>query len=265
MSAPFTLNEGESPLLVSVPHAATFVPAAIAARLNETGAVLSDTDWHIDALVQRLAGPASLIVAGFHRYVIDANRDPSGQSLYPGQATTELIPTTDFDGNPLWRDGEAPTDADIKDRLAAFHTPYHEALARELARIKERHGMAVLFDVHSIRSKVPRLFDGVLPHFNVGTDGTSTCAPAFEAALEAVCRSAGDTVVNGRFKGGWTVRHHGRPEARIHAIQLELAQAQYMDETPPFALHDGANALAETLHRAAQALTRTATETQATP
>lgn len=242
--SPFTLIEGDGPVVVSVPHASTFVPPDVAARLNDTGRALTDTDWHVDTLVGRPIG-ASLIVAGFHRYVIDANRDPTGVSLYPGQATTELVPTTDFDGNPLWTD---PPGADeIAIRRAAFHAPYHAALAGELARQRQRHGMAVLFDVHSIRSVVPRLFDGMLADFNVGTDFGATCADAFEAAVADVCGRYGETVVNGRFRGGWTVRHHGRPRENIHAVQLEMAQRQYMDETPPFALHDGATRISAVL------------------
>lgn len=236
--SPFKLSAGEGPVVVSVPHASTFVPADVAGRLNDQGRALTDTDWHVDTLVAGLTGPTSVLVANFHRYVIDANRDPTGASLYPDLATTELVPTTDFDGNPLWAD--PPGAREIDERRAAFHAPYHAALAEELARQRQRHGLAVLFDVHSIRSVVPRLFDGTLADFNVGTNFGATCAPDFEAGVAEVCCGYGETVVNGRFRGGWTVRHHGRPQEGIHAVQLEMAQLQYMDETPPFALHHGA-------------------------
>lgn len=263
MTDPFTLIRGDGPLVVSVPHASAFVPDAIAARLNDTGRVLADADWHVDELVAPLAGPASLIIADFHRYVIDANRDPAGTSLYPGQATTELVPTTDFDGRPLWREGAGPTGSDIAARLHDYHLPYHDALAEELERQKAAHGVAVLFDVHSIRSVVPRLFEGTLAPFNIGTDGGRTCGPAFERAAVEVCEAAGETVLNGRFRGGWTVRQHGRPQENIHAVQLEMAQRQYMDEAPPFARHAGARPLMETLHRLAERLAEVARQTAA--
>jgi formiminoglutamase len=125
----------------------------------------------------------------------------------------------------------------VTQRLAAFHAPYHAALAAEIARVRATHGVAILYDCHSIRSEIPFLFEGVLPDFNVGTaDGTS-CAPEIESVVMHIVRSAaGHTWVdNGRFKGGWTTRHYGRPEAGVHAIQMELAQATYMDEAAPWA------------------------------
>ncbi|WP_108660757.1 N-formylglutamate deformylase [Acuticoccus kandeliae] len=249
MSQPFSLRHGNGPILISVPHASTYIPSNIARRLNETGQAMTDTDWHLDHLAERFAGPASVIAAGFHRYVIDANRDPSGVSLYPGQATTELVPTTDFDGEPLWLYGEEPTDSDIAERRAEFHTPYHEALAAELKRIREEHGIAVLFDLHSIRSVIPRLFEGTLPTYNVGTDFTSTCDKAFEDAAAEECRATAETVVNGRFRGGWTVRFHCKPAEGIHAIQLETAQVHYMLERSPWSLVDGASDYVATLTR----------------
>lgn len=257
MSEPFTLTEGEGPVLVSVPHASPHVPDAIAARFNENGRILRDADWHVDTLVASLAGSASLIVAGFHRYVIDANRDPSGASLYPGQATTELVPTTDFDGDPIWQEGGAPSAEEIEERRLAFHAPYHAALHGELLRLREKHGRAVLFDVHSIRSVVPRLFEGELARFNVGTDHTKTCDPTYEARATEIFSAAGETVLNGRFRGGWTVREHGRPADNIHAVQIEMAQAQYMNEDPPFALKPGGAAqTTRVLAAVAEALAR---------
>ncbi len=176
--------------------------------------------------------------ATFHRYVIDANRDPAGVSLYPGQNTTGLVPLTDFDGQPIWKPGAEPTEADVAARLAAFHAPYHAALAAEVARVKALHGIAVVYDCHSIRSHIPFLFDGPLPDFNIGTNGGQTCDPALEADAVAVVASAEgySHVLNGRFKGGWTTRHYGTPETGVHAIQMELAQCSHLaSEAPPFA------------------------------
>src|SRR3546814_15570888 len=95
------------------------------------------------------------------------NRDPSGASLYPGQATTELCPTTTFDGDPLYR-GAAPDAGEIARRKRAFFEPYHRALAAEVARLRALHGRVLPYDAHSIRSHVPRLFDGELRQFNIG-------------------------------------------------------------------------------------------------
>lgn len=229
---------GSSPVILGLPHTGTHVPADIWARLNDNGRLLADTDWHIEDLYDGLLADVTTVRATFHRYVIDANRDPDGVSLYPGQNTTGLVPTTDFDGQPIWQDGAEPTDVDTADRLAAFHAPYHAALQAEIDRVKAIHGVAILYDCHSIRSKIPFLFDGILADFNIGTDGGRTCAPRIErAAVEATAAAASYTsVLNGRFKGGWTTRHYGRPESGVHAIQMELAQSTHLaTEAPPFA------------------------------
>ncbi len=235
---PVEVFRGDGPVVLGVPHAGTFVPEDIRARLNETGRKLADTDWHVDRLYSDLLPGATMVKANFHRYVIDANRDPEGVSLYPGQNTTTLCPTTDFDGRPLYHEGGEPNAAEIEARRLAWHAPYHAALLAELERVKARHGVAILYDCHSIRSVVPFLFEGTLPDFNTGTNNGETCAPAIEAAVVSRTQSAEgySSILNGRFKGGWTTRHYGRPADGFHAIQMELAQKTHLTtEDTPFA------------------------------
>ncbi|MFQ5624748.1 MAG: N-formylglutamate deformylase [Paracoccaceae bacterium] len=228
---PVEVSEGSGPIILGMPHTGTWVPEEIMARLNDTGRALADTDWHIDRLYDGLLEGATTVRATFHRYVIDANRPPSGDSLYPGQNTTGLCPLTDFDGRPVWRGGEEPDAAEIEARRRRFHAPYHAALAEQVARVRERHGIAILYDCHSIRSVIPYLFEGELPALNVGTNGGTSCAGPLESAAVAVAgASRFDTVLNGRFKGGWTTRHYGRPETDVHAIQMEIAQRAYLTE-----------------------------------
>lgn len=236
--AVFEVTRGNSPVILGFPHTGTDVPHAIWSRLNGNGRKLADTDWHIHRLYDGLLADVTTVRATFHRYVIDANRDPAGASLYPGQNTTGLVPETDFDGLPIWKEGEGPAEADSAARLAEFHAPYHAALAAEIARVKALHGFVVLYDCHSIRPHIPFLFEGRLPDFNIGTDGGRTCAPEIEAiAVDVAAGAEGYTaILNGRFKGGWTTRHYGRPEEGVHAIQMELAQSTHLQaEEPPFA------------------------------
>ena len=240
----FEVKQGTSPVILGFPHTGTEVPSDIWERLNDNGRLLADTDWHIHRLYDGLLGNPTTVRATFHRYVIDANRDPSGTSLYPGQNTTGLIPETDFDGKAIWKDGAAPIEADIAVRLRDFHAPYHAALAAEIERVKSIHGIAVLYDCHSIRSHIPFLFEGKLPDFNIGTDMGKTCDPAIEQAAIAIASAAAgyDSILNGRFKGGWTTRHYGKPATGVHAIQMELAQSTHLaTEEPPFA-YDGEEA-----------------------
>jgi len=239
---PVEVSQGDGPVVLGLPHTGTHVPPVIMTALNSRGQGLTDTDWHIHRLYDGLLPGATTVRATFHRYVIDANRAPDGESLYPGQNTTGLVPLTDFDGQPIWT--RPPDQAEIAERLATYHAPYHAALQAELERVRARHGVALLYDCHSIRSQIPFLFDGVLPDFNIGTDGGVTCDPRLQAVVLDHCtRAAPFThVLNGRFKGGWTTRHYGRPTEGVHAIQMELAQSTHLaTEAPPFDLsHDKA-------------------------
>lgn len=241
---PVEIRSGGSPVVLGLPHSGTFLPGDILDRLNEQGRILTDTDWHVDRLYDGLLSDLTTVRATFHRYVIDANRDPAGESLYPGQNTTGLIPLTDFDNKPIWRDGVEPTEDDIGKRLRLFHAPYHAAIAKEIDRVKNQHGVVILYDCHSIRSHCPFLFKGRLPDFNIGDNDGTTCVPQITRAVTDLCRDAdGYThVVNGRFKGGWTTRHYGKPLDNVHAIQMELAQSTHLaSEALPFS-YDAAKA-----------------------
>ena len=232
----FDVLRGDGPVVLGQPHGGTFVPDEIAQRLNAVGAALADTDWHINRLYDGLLTEATVVKSNVHRYVIDANRDPAGASLYPGQNTTALVPLTDFDGQPIWHEGQEPSRDEVEARRIAFHAPYHRALRAELKRVRDRHGVAILFDCHSIRSNIPFLFNGELPIFNTGTNNGTTCASSIEHTVHSIATASGmSSVLNARFKGGWTTRHYGQPQARIHAIQMEISQRAYMQESHPWA------------------------------
>ena len=230
------VQQGGGPIVLGLPHTGTDVPEEIWERLNARGQSLADTDWHIHKLYDALGHDVTKVRTPIHRYVVDVNRAPDDVSLYPGLNTTGLCPLTGFDGEAIYQDGAEPTAGEIEARKAAFHTPYHAALSAELARVKAKHGVAILYDCHSIRSVIPYLFDGTLPDFNIGTNNSASCALAVERSVDTRCRASlsFSSVLNGRFKGGWTTRHYGKPSGGIHAIQMELAQSTYMNETPPW-------------------------------
>ncbi|MFO0996664.1 MAG: N-formylglutamate deformylase [Alphaproteobacteria bacterium] len=223
----------EAPLIVSIPHAGTEIPEAFLSRFASPWLARVDADWWMPELYD-FAGSlgATVIRTRISRSVIDVNRDPSGVSLYPGQATTELCPVSTFDGEPLYRGGEEPAAADIAERRVAYFDPYHEALSSEIARLRARHPVVVLYDAHSIRSVVPRLFEGTLPNFNIGTNDHRAADPALGHRVEEACDGvAGFTrITNGRFKGGYITRSKGRPDAGVHAVQMELAIRSYAPE-----------------------------------
>jgi formiminoglutamase len=233
MAADFiTIRRGAAPLIVSLPHTGTDIPSAIEAGLVSPWLARKDADWWIERLYDFAADlDATIVRTAISRTVIDVNRDPSGASLYPGQATTELCPTTTFDGEPLYRPGAEPNELDVASRRSTYFAPYHQALAEEIRRLRAQHPHVVLYDCHSIRSVVPRLFEGMLPNFNIGTNGGTSCDPEVQRMAEEVCGATDFSLVsNGRFKGGWITRRYGAPDEGVHAIQMELACRGYMAE-----------------------------------
>jgi N-formylglutamate deformylase len=241
----YTLHPGTTPLLVSVPHAGTVLPSDQQPRYVERALQVEDTDWYLERLydfVRELG--ASLLVPVHSRYLVDLNRPPENTPMYPGRNNTELCPTRFFTGEPLYRDGQAPGAAEIARRVSQYWQPYHQALAAELQRIRAAHGHAVLFDAHSIKSELPWLFEGQLPHMNMGTVDGSSCHASLRSALQVVMAAQSDysVVFDGRFKGGHITRQHGRPHEGVHAVQLEMCWRAYLDEPAdarPPAWHDG--------------------------
>ena len=228
------VDRAQTPLILAIPHGGTDIPPEYEPRFRSLWHARRDADWHMGALYAGLV-EATIIATDISRSIIDCNRDPSGVSLYPGQATTTLCPTTDFDGEALYREGEEPDESEITDRRARWFDPYHTALAAEIARLRAIHPAVVLYDCHSIRSIVPRLFDGELPIFNIGTNNGTTCdVKLTDDVVDSLTDFDADNwsaVINGRFKGGWTTRQYGRPEAGVHAIQMELSMRGYVDES----------------------------------
>ena len=230
----FTVHRGTGPLVISFPHVGTQIPAEQRHRYTERALQVEDTDWYLDRLYAFAAdGGATLLVPRHSRYLIDLNRGSDNQPMYPGRNNTELCPTRHFTGESIYRDGMAPDEAEIRRRVACYWQPYHDALAQLLGEAQARHGHAVLFDAHSIKSELPWLFEGQLPHMNLGTVEGRSCAPALRDELAAVfaAQSAFSHVVDGRFKGGHITRHFGRPQQGVHAVQLEMCWRAYMDES----------------------------------
>ncbi len=253
----YRFHEGSSPLLVSVPHDGRSIPEEIASRMTAAGKAIPDTDWHVAQLYDFVRDTgASLLVAAYSRYVVDLNRSDSDDVLYPGQLVTGLCPVTTFSGDDIYAGGYAPDAAEKDHRVARFWRPYHEKIREELGRLERQHGYALLWDAHSIPSRVPALFDGELPVLNIGTnDGKSCSADVLEQVVNAAASSGYEHVVNGRFKGGFITRYYGAPDEQVDAIQLEIAQRGYMDEVSGAYVADSAASLQKTLAAMLEAFT----------
>lgn len=228
------VRAGEAPLLVSIPHSGTLIPGEILPRLRSPALARRDTDWYLDQVYAVAADfGATVVHTTISRCVIDVNRDPGGRSLYPGMATTDLCPLTTFDGEPLYAADAEPDPQEISRRRDRYYLPYHAALRHHLQRLRGQHARVVLFDAHSIRSQVPRLFAGILPTFNLGTNSGASCAADLTARLESVIDATGESrATNGRFKGGYITRAYGQPIGGVHAVQLETAMRTYLDDGP---------------------------------
>lgn len=250
----YTLHEGDSPLLVTVPHDGRMIPGDIAVKMTEAGRSIPDTDWHVARLYEFVTElGASLIVANYSRYVVDLNRPADDAAMYEGQLSTGLCPRQAFDGRELY---EGETDIDVAGRLDEYWNPYHDKVQQTIDSLREKHGHALLWDAHSIKSHMPTLFDGELPVLNVGTyDGQSCDSARADAVMEVATASQYAAIFNGRFKGGYTTRHYGNPAAGVHAVQLELAQRAYMDETSGAYDEVAASQLGDTLRRMMVAFT----------
>lgn len=230
------VTRGSLPLIVSIPHGGELLPDWLAPRLTPAARQRTDTDWHLRRLYAFAAERgASVVEANYSRYVIDVNRPGDGSSLYPGQTTTTLCPTETFRGEPLYAPGDGLSAEEIDTRKRDFWQPYHDALAAEIARLREQHANVLVWEAHSIAGVLPRLFEGRLPDLNIGTHSGASCAPAMrEAVIAAAAGSPFTWVADGRFKGGHITRHYGQPANGVHTIQLEMVQAVYMDEHAPF-------------------------------
>lgn len=241
MEAVYTFTPGDAPVLVTLPHAGQLLPQGFKERMTEHGATLPDTDWYMETLYDVAQGLGiGVLRANYSRYVVDLNRGADDGVLYPGRPSTGLVPHLTFSGLPIYQDGHIPDEQEVADRTRVFWQPYHAQIEQELTRLKTKWGWAVLWDGHSIASKIPRLFEGVLPDLNFGTNMGAACAPELAQALVANASTLPHYthVLDGRFKGGYTTRHYGRPDQQVHAVQLELAQTTYLEsEEKPWLLN----------------------------
>lgn len=241
IASTFSLYQGTTPLVLSLPHVGTTIPDELKSNYTERALQVEDTDWHLERLYDfaRALG-ASVVVPRMSRYVIDLNRPPDNTPMYPGASNTELCPTRFFSGDLLHVDGAAPNASEVNRRRAAYWQPYHDALGAELERVHTQFGYALLWDGHSIRSEIPWLFDGKLPDLNLGTASGTSCADSLRAALVSEMQQSAQFThaADGRFKGGYITRNYGRPSHNIHAVQMEMCQSLYMQESLPFDFSD---------------------------
>lgn len=245
----YHFSKGNSPLLISMPHVGTKIPKEIADNMTSEALKMPDVDWHLPLLYDMAEKhDATVLSAEYMRYVIDLNRSPEDVCLYPGQDVTGLCPLDTFAKQPIYLAEKQPDELEIRNRIEQYWRPYHLKLAAEIQRIHAIHGIVLLWDAHSIASRVPRFFDGKLPDLNFGTADMQSCDESLQAALSNTMQQYENNfakqsehsqkyshVFNGRFKGGYITRHYGVPTMNVHALQMEMNQSIYMQESPHYA------------------------------
>lgn len=223
------------PILISVPHCGTAIPdVERRAFRDEPLARLDDTDWHVEKLYsfhEDIGIP--LIYARYSRYVVDLNRPATGEKLYEdGRAETGVMPLKTFAGDPLYKPGQEPDAATRERRLALYYEPYYARVAEILWQLRERFGQVLFYDAHSIRRLVPTIRPTPFPDMILGDqDGKTAASMLSHSALEVLGNGRYQISHNDPFKGGHLTRHWGRPGEGTHALQLEMSQDLYLDDS----------------------------------
>jgi N-formylglutamate deformylase len=226
----------EIPILISIPHCGTAFPNELINQYKpELIQAPDDTDWFVDQLYDFAPSLGiTMIVANYSRWVVDLNRDPQSKPLYSdGRVITGLCPTTNFLGEPIYKDERKEISSDeINNRVSQYYKPYHQKIESELARLHQKFGKVLLWDCHSILQYVPSIHSERFPDLILGdADGTSASSELIAIAVGSLQTSGYSFSHNHPFKGGYITRHYGNPAAHCHALQLEMSKVNYMDDT----------------------------------
>jgi N-formylglutamate amidohydrolase len=238
MNEPYFLIEpagARVPVILSSPHSGTEFPDELKTHfLAPLRAQPDDTDWFVHELYN--FAPAlgiTVIHAKYSRWVIDLNRTPESVPLYnDGRIITELVPKTDFLGGEIYADKSfLPDDAEIERRLTNYYRPYYRKIESLLAERIREFGHVLLWDAHSIRRFVPTIQNEAFPDLILGDNDERSAGKAIiEIALSGLRAGKFGVNHNAPFKGGNITRSFGKPERRVHALQLEMAKTNYMND-----------------------------------
>lgn len=240
-------SAARSALLFASPHSGRIYPR----RLLEAARIAPPTirrseDAYVDCLI---AGAPDFgittIAARLARAYLDVNRGPweldprMFEDPLPAQARTRtarvvaglgVIPRTVGDDMDIY--ARKLTFAEAQARIAAVHLPYHAALTALMADIRREHGLVLLIDWHSMPASAARhAFGGGGCDMVLGDRFGASCSPSISRSIERHLQDLGYRVArNAPYAGGYTTEHYGRPEQRVHALQIEINRALYLDE-----------------------------------
>lgn len=228
-----------SPVIISVPHAGRVYPASLLAALRTSAATLAALeDRHVDAVARLARRDETLLIQRRARAWIDLNRGEDERDPHVDEGATlqapasrslklrsglGLVPRRAGRADNLWR--RRFSDAEIVERIEEDHRPYHHRLATMLARARERFGVAVLLDLHSM----PSLGAGGARIVLGDRSGRSAAARLVARAEAAVAATGWRVALNTPYAGGHILDRHGRPQHGVHALQVEIDRSLYLD------------------------------------
>jgi N-formylglutamate amidohydrolase len=234
------------PVLFNSPHSGSTYPRAfLAASRLDIGTLRRSEDSFVDELI---AGVVTcgfpLMHAHFPRCFIDVNREPYEldprmfEGRLPSFANTRSMRVAGGLGTVARVVGDAqeiydqriPVD-DALTRIESLYKPYHRSLRRLFSKLHRDFGAAVLIDCHSMPSTAGHKDERPRPEFVLGDRYGTSCVGAVSETIEQTLRGLGYSVSRNKpYAGGFITEHYGNPAAGLHAIQLEINRALYMDE-----------------------------------
>ncbi len=256
------------PLLITSPHSGSHYPQHFltASRLDAHAIRQSEDMFVADLFAGVETLGASLLAARLPRAYLDLNRAPFEleQELFeddlPSQFNSKslraraglgIVPRLVAENTPIYSGKLAFAEAEH--RIEKFYTPFHAALVGKLDELHRQFGVAILIDAHSMPSQAARQHDGrpKRPHIDIvlGTRHGSACHGALTGLIESFLKASGLSVArNQPYAGGYITEHYGRPDAGVHAIQIEINRAIYMDERS-YQRQAGFDHLSQTMHK----------------
>lgn len=239
---PVEIIKGDTPVILALPYTGTNMQRMVAARLCDEARLYTAPDRGLDRLLRPACPDTSVVRANFHRFLSDpecANPEKAGK---PAKGLVGVVPLLDRDGAPVWQNPPSLREAAIW--RSTFYVPYHAALRAQIARVRSRFGHVVLVTCRGRAEWDMAQTDATPPDIRLSTNMGAACAIDLSTRLAALFGSHATVSFSqkGRMGTGWTTRTYGHPATGVHALELELNEANYLGTGELEGIFDGATA-----------------------
>ena len=227
-------TKNEIPFILSIPHSGTSIPKEKVDFFNQNQLKdMDDTDWFLDKLYDFAPKMGiTTIIANYHRWLVDLNRDPNNQPLYnDGRIITSICTKTNFNGDNIYKDSYQLDKKEISSRIESYFSPYHDFLNSLIVKFLKTHSKVIVWDGHSIKRFVPTINSNSFPDLIIGNNDHQSCDKELtKIAFDNLKKSNYQVQINQPFKGGYITRNHGNPNEGVNSIQLEMSKDLYMSK-----------------------------------